>query len=554
MLVPDEFIYSSLARGVAETGLPSYLGHAVEFPAVLTAYLTAPFWLLADTTVAYHLVQSAGALAFSLAAIPVYLLARRLSLSTNTALLLAAGTLVLPDLALSSLLVSEPFAFVLFSFTFWAGHRALLSERSLSDQLLFLVLLVALCLTRTQFIILPVAYLFALVTQGLLDQRLREALRAQLPLLVAFALPLPIVAVLGLSRVFGFYSAIGDFLTPSPTIFVHWLLLNLLVLGLSCGWLLAPGALVGIVATLGRPRDRAERSFALLFLPLLLGQLAQATIISAQVKDAQGRYLIYLLPLLLIQFALAARRGLLTRWPHALALFGSHPDRPVLADLRAQPSEPQQCADPPLAPQARESDRHSGYVRESSLPARGSGGRRAVCMVEAILAGHCRAQRDLSDCGVGGRKRWAAAPRHRQAHALAPAVPVPHGDRAHPVPRRTIVLRAARDEHRLLEQGDRARRLAHPRRLEPLPVDVATDKRPTAPCSSMEAPIPGPCSPTRMLLTPRLRGVEASTTTADVSLFRSTATPVQLRTLVTGLAGAGLGDRRLASGLARPSG
>ena len=226
--------------------MPTYLGQSVELPALLTAYLTAPLWLLSDTSLAYHLVQSVGGLAFSLAAIPVYLLARRLSLSGTTALGLAAATLVLPDLALSSLLLSEPFAFVLFGFAFWAGHRALLSTHRISNQLLFLGLLVALCFTRTQFVILPAAYLCALVTQGLVEHRLRHALRGQLLLLVAFALPLLVTAVLGVSRVFGFYTSIVDYLTPSPGLLGRWILLNLLVLALSCGWLLAPGALLGI--------------------------------------------------------------------------------------------------------------------------------------------------------------------------------------------------------------------------------------------------------------------------------------------------------------------
>lgn len=542
VFVPDEFIYSGLARGIAETGMPVYLGQSLDLPAVLTAYLTAPFWLLSDTTLAYHLVQSEGALAFSLAAIPVYLLARRLSLSTNTALLLAAGTLVLPDLALSSLLVSEPFAFLLFSFTFWAGHRALLSVRRLSDQLLFLVLLAALCLTRTQFIVLPVAYFVALLTQGLLDQRLRETLRAQLPLLVTFVSPIPIMAVIGLSRALGFYTAIGDFLTPAPSVFLDWLLLNLLILALSCGWLLAPGALLGIVVTLRAPRDRAERSFTLLLLPTLLGLLAQATIISAQVKDAQGRYLIYLLPLLLIQFALAARRGLLLRWPHAVGLLALAPIAllsPIFELNRTSLNSA------PILLSRHKLEQLIGIPDTyASVPFLLAGlavvtlyawWKRSLSAIVALSASF------LIAAAVGGSfgQRLLATdkltPSHRPFLARTQI-------------ERTLLLVGPSSSERVAMStvfwNREITRVVSLGRLGfgSLPVDVAR----TATDGTLLVdgkPYTGPLLVDKDALSATLRGVEASETSADVLLFHSAEAPVQFRTLVTGLAGSAFGQR-----------
>ena len=42
---PDEYIYSSLARSIANTGLPTVRGSFISFPALLGPYLMAPAWL-----------------------------------------------------------------------------------------------------------------------------------------------------------------------------------------------------------------------------------------------------------------------------------------------------------------------------------------------------------------------------------------------------------------------------------------------------------------------------------------------------------------------------
>ncbi|MCP9484377.1 MAG: hypothetical protein MSC30_00805 [Gaiellaceae bacterium MAG52_C11] len=554
MFFPDEIIYSSLARGIAESGTPAFLGHPLDFPALLTAYLTAPLWLISDTTVAYHLVQSLGALAFSLAAIPVFLLARRLSLSTNTALLLAAGTLVLPDLALSSLLLSEPFAFALFGFTFWAGHRALLSVQSLSDQLLFLGLLALLCLARTQFIILPAAYLFALLVQGRVERRVRDTLRAQLPLLLAFSLPIPIAAVLGLTRVFGFYTSIADYLTPAPSVSLHWLVLNLLVLALSCGWLLAPGAVLGFEAALRRPDDRAERGFALLFLPILLGLLAQATIISSQVKDAQGRYLIYALPLLLILFALAARRGLLIRWANALGLLALIP-----VALLSPISELNRASlnSAPILLSRHELERVLGVEDAyASIPFLLAGlavfavyawwkrsgpalvGLIATFLVAASVGGTYGQRLLASDKVTPAHRPFLSSARIERALFLV-------GTSS-----QTELAMSTVFWNREISQVVSLTALS----LGALPVDGAT----AAPDGTLLIdgdPYTGPLVVDSDALETTIRGVEPSRTSANVLLFRAAGAPVRLRTLVTGLVGSGLGrSGSLQAWPARPGG
>src|SRR5207302_1127315 len=75
---PDEYIYSGIARSLARSGRPLIRGNSAHFPAMLEPLLAAPFWLSHDPAVAYRLTQAENALFMSLAAVPVYLLIRRL--------------------------------------------------------------------------------------------------------------------------------------------------------------------------------------------------------------------------------------------------------------------------------------------------------------------------------------------------------------------------------------------------------------------------------------------------------------------------------------------
>jgi len=85
--LPDEYIYPSLARSIAEHGRPLIRGVGVHFPALLDPIVTAPVWLVTDDpTTAFRLTQGIHAVLFSLAAIPAYLICRRLGLAKGRAL------------------------------------------------------------------------------------------------------------------------------------------------------------------------------------------------------------------------------------------------------------------------------------------------------------------------------------------------------------------------------------------------------------------------------------------------------------------------------------
>jgi hypothetical protein len=315
----DEYLYSELARSISETGRPLVRDHAADFPALLQPLLTAPAWLLDDVGHAYHAVQTLGALAMSLAAVPVFLLARRVGIGSGLALGLASLSLALPDLIYASWLISEPFAYPLALAAFAAGVSAL-AWPSRRAQLAFVALAALAAFARIQFVLLPACFVGAMLVAGLRERRLRAALREQALALVLLAVPLGAALVLGPSRVLAFYGGVVN-VDIDPVAVADRSGPNLLVLLYSSGFVLVPGALLGLGLAIARPRSRAELAFAPFALLLGLALLVEAGLFGA-FEQVQERYLFYVLPLLAVAFGLYAARGWPLRLYHALLAAG----------------------------------------------------------------------------------------------------------------------------------------------------------------------------------------------------------------------------------------
>ena len=101
---PDEYMYAELGRSLAEGGAPLVRGESAHFLSLLYPLLTAPAWLLDDVEQAYRAVQAVNAVAMSLAAIPVFLLARRLGVGDR----LAVGSAALAVLSAERLCSPRP--------------------------------------------------------------------------------------------------------------------------------------------------------------------------------------------------------------------------------------------------------------------------------------------------------------------------------------------------------------------------------------------------------------------------------------------------------------
>jgi hypothetical protein len=311
----DEYLYAALGRSIAESGLPTVRGEAADFPALLQPIVTAPAWLVHDVGTAYHLVQGLGALAMSLAALPVYWLARRLDLSAKLSVGLAALALALPDLIYAGWVLAEPFAYPLVLGAVAAGVASL-ARPSPRTQLLFVALAGLSAFARIQFVLLPACFAAAVFLVGLRERRLRAIVREQALPLLLMAAPVGVALVLGPSRVLAFYGGVVE-ADVDPVAIAKHSGPNLLVLLYASGFVLVPGAVLGLVLAFARPRGRAELAFAALTVVLTATLLVEAGLFGASDR-AQERYLFYVLPLVAIAFGLYASRGWPFRLQHAL--------------------------------------------------------------------------------------------------------------------------------------------------------------------------------------------------------------------------------------------
>jgi hypothetical protein len=278
--------------------------------------------LIGDVDTAFRVAQAIGALAMSLAAIPVYILAVRLGLSRRIGLAVAALALLVPDFLYASFITSEPFAYPLVMAAVAAATIAL-TEPTRRAQIAFIVFAALAALARAQLAVLPVVFVVAAVAIGLRERRVRAALREQLLPIAVFSLPVLAVVLAGPVHALGYYSA-ELHLHLHPIVFFRWSGWDLMVLAYASGWIVVPGALLGLWYGLRRPTSRLEQSFAVVVVLVALALVAEAGLLQANAAGRPGfgpnevkeRYLFYVVPLVGMCFALYARRGWPARLPH----------------------------------------------------------------------------------------------------------------------------------------------------------------------------------------------------------------------------------------------
>ena len=316
-LFPDEYIYSAIGRSIADSGKPLIRGGPAHFPALLQPIVTAPAWLIGDVGVSFRLVQAIGALAMSLAAVPVFLLARRLGLGGRVALTLAAFTVLVPDLLYASFVSSEALAYPLVIAAVYAATRAIAAPTRRA-QVAFVALAVLATMARVQFAVLPIVFVLATVLVGARERRTKEALREQLLPLCVFVLAAGAVLASGPAHTVGVYRWLFGVHT-GPLGVVHWAALDAMTLAYTAGWIIVPGALLGVWLTLARPRSTDELAFGVVAVLLVAALFFEAGLLQASLdlgKEIQERYVFYAAPLLGVFFALYASRGWPLRIPH----------------------------------------------------------------------------------------------------------------------------------------------------------------------------------------------------------------------------------------------
>ena len=172
-IMVDELIYSELAKSAAAHGTFLIRGVPAHGFGFVYPLLIAPAFRVASVPTAYGLAKATGAIVMSLAAIPAYLLARRV-VRPPLALFVAVLTLAVPSMVYTGTLMTETAFYPLFLACALALVMTL-ERPTLSRVVVLLALTMLAFLTRAQAIAIVPAILTAPLFLG--RSRLREFLR-----------------------------------------------------------------------------------------------------------------------------------------------------------------------------------------------------------------------------------------------------------------------------------------------------------------------------------------------------------------------------------------
>lgn len=311
----DELIYSELAKSFGAGGRfllrdESSPGYGFIYP-ILVAPAWAAFSAIPD---AYAAAKGINALVMSLAAIPAYLLARRV-LGKGWALLAAALTVAVPSMLYTGVLMTENVFYPLFLLAALSLVAYLDSPRWWRGLLLLGAVL--LCyLARSQAVALLPAVVTAPLLHGFYERRsLREtvlqrhrllfggiAAAVLLVVVVQVARGKPILGVLG-----AYQAATGS--TYSTTEVLRWLFRHVAELDLYLGVL--PFAALVLVALQARSLPTRARSFAAAAVTLTFWLVLLVAAFASQpaVLRVEERNMFYVAPLFLIALLLFAQGG-----------------------------------------------------------------------------------------------------------------------------------------------------------------------------------------------------------------------------------------------------
>jgi positive regulator of sigma E activity len=299
----DELVYSELARSLAEDASFAVRGSATSGYSLLYPLMIAPAYLAFDgLPTAYGVAKGIGALSMSLAALPVYFLARRV-VGKWLSLLAAVLAVALPSMAYTGTITTESLFYPL-SLVVALVLLLVLESPSWGRLALLGATVAAAFATRSQgLVFVPVAASAPLVLALLRGEA--RTLRPFLRLYVVLGVGAAAVFALQTARgenvrdLLGAYAIVGEGGYDAGTVLRFWL------------WhveeLLLYAAIVPVVALvvlLARARSlsrRLQEHLAVTVASLAWGTLVVAAFASRFASDrVQDRYLFYLVPLLVV--------------------------------------------------------------------------------------------------------------------------------------------------------------------------------------------------------------------------------------------------------------
>ena len=178
-IVPDELIYSELAKSLGEGGLPRIrdevsFAYGLGYPALL-----APVWAaFDDVATAYAVAKVLNALVLSLTAVPAYFLTRRF-VTSSYALAVGALAVSVPSMLYAGTLMTEVAFYPTFVLAL-LGIAYALERPTLAAQAAALGAIALASAVKMLAVVLVIAYMVAIVLYQWLESRDRSQLRQRL--------------------------------------------------------------------------------------------------------------------------------------------------------------------------------------------------------------------------------------------------------------------------------------------------------------------------------------------------------------------------------------
>ena len=328
-ILPDEIVYSELAKSIAAGHRPAVRGVPVFGWGELYPTLIAPAWaLINDPVTAYHVALLISALVMSLAAVPAYLLAR-LFLGRGASYLVAVMTVLVPSMAYTGVVMTENACYPVFLLSVLLIARAV-QRPSVARQAVALLGLGLLALTRVQGLALVGAYLLAIALYAVTGPHTSRAYLRGFVVSAAALIVVPLApAAVSVARGNGPFGWLGSrsntFAEFHAREVPEWLayLTSDLILYVA----VVPLAATVVILARGFSRSSPERIrlFAAVALPTFAAMLGSVSLVSASLdvdgtENLNERYVFYVVPLLFVGLALWVREGLPRRRPWALVV------------------------------------------------------------------------------------------------------------------------------------------------------------------------------------------------------------------------------------------
>ncbi len=128
-VMPDEALYANIARSIADGTGVMLRNQPVTYTNILYPLLISPVYAFADAGTQFRIIQIINCLLMNLAVFPAYGIAKSFTKDTRVSFIIAALSLLLPDLLLTTRIMTEPILYPLFLCTVYLMFGKISGDR-----------------------------------------------------------------------------------------------------------------------------------------------------------------------------------------------------------------------------------------------------------------------------------------------------------------------------------------------------------------------------------------------------------------------------------------